>query len=187
MTLKTPKRVRALVDDGATIVGTRPEGSPSLADDPAQWAAVAGSLWGGASIGKGRVFATFDEARAALNLAPDWLLTQGGAPNALAVRHRVGDGADFWFVSNRQAQPFRGTLSLRVTGKRPQLWDAATGRRRPASYRMEQGRTLIPLDLSPSGSTFLICRSNTAATRFSAREPRPATGAAGRRLDAVSR
>lgn len=38
-------RIRALLDQGATVIGSRPGSSPSLADDPVEHARVVRALW----------------------------------------------------------------------------------------------------------------------------------------------
>jgi hypothetical protein len=56
MTLAALERLAALVDGGATVVGLKPQGSPSNTDDPARYAALVAKLWPGtpgAAVGKG--------------------------------------------------------------------------------------------------------------------------------------
>ncbi len=76
MSLPVLRKIRDLVGAGAAVVGPKPIASPSLADDPAEFRAVADEVWGGA--GKGRVFEkeTVAEALAALGAAPDFAYTK---------------------------------------------------------------------------------------------------------------
>jgi len=47
------------------------------------------------------------------------------------------------------------------TDKTIRLWDAATGTVRPASYRMEGGRTIVPVNLEPYDAVFVVFRHAT--------------------------
>jgi len=68
MTLRALGRVRALLDQGATVIGSRPACSPSLADDPAEHARAVRDLWeAGEPSGRpglGRLIGTADLAHA---------------------------------------------------------------------------------------------------------------------------
>ena len=48
-----------------------------------------------------------------------------------------------------------------MTGKAPELWYADTGWRVPASYRIEGGRTIVPLQLDPLEAVFVVFREPT--------------------------
>ncbi|PXA91249.1 glycoside hydrolase, partial [Nostoc sp. 3335mG] len=128
MTLATVNRLRALVDGGATIVGTRPIASPSLADDPLAWRNAVDTVWPKddkpvRTIGKGRVFARLRDLLAADNLRPDWETVASSAAD-LVVQHRLTADGDVWFLFNRGATAFRGDVSLRGSERRVSRWDA---------------------------------------------------------------
>ena len=53
---------------------------------------------------------------------------------------------------------------FRVTGKAPELWRAETGLTRPASYKIADGRTTVPLELEPWGTVFVVFRKPTTQT-----------------------
>jgi hypothetical protein len=160
MTLPTLHHLRDLLAAGATVVGKRPAGSPSLADDPAQVSALVDQLWGDGQHGPvAGLYADLPSALEASGLAPDW---RWDAAGDLAVLHRKGAKGDLWFVSNRAGKAISGTLDLRITGRLPELWHADTGRIEPVSYRMAQGRTLIPLTLPRDEAIFVVFRKPTA-------------------------
>jgi (4-O-methyl)-D-glucuronate---lignin esterase len=175
-------RLRELVAAGATVLlCVRPDQSPSLQGYPACDAAVqrdAAALWpdappaGGLAerrVGRGRVIAgpyreaTFD----ALGLPPDCEVTDADGRHAGGIGwiHRTASGLDLYFLSNQRATARAITVSLRITGRVPELWDAVTGdRRRAGEWRVEQGRTVLPLHLDPNGSIFVVLREPTAGT-----------------------
>jgi hypothetical protein len=47
MSVDVLRCIRDLVNAGATVIGAKPQSSPSLADDPGSFQAIADSLWGG--------------------------------------------------------------------------------------------------------------------------------------------
>ena len=62
-------------------------------------------------------------------------------------------------MASRWENPESVTCSFRVSGKQPELWNPVTGERRNATaFRQENGRTLVPLEFDPCGSTFVIFR-----------------------------
>ena len=162
-----------LVSAGATVIGSRPQHSPSLTDYPkcdAQVKKLAAKLWGpcdGASVfenatGKGRVVwgKTLAEVLAAQNLKPDFEFTNAAANAQLAYVHRVAGGTDIYFVSNQRRQFDSVECTFRVGDKVPELWHPDTGVIETAPvWSAEAGRTKVRLDLDPAGSVFVIFRS----------------------------
>jgi hypothetical protein len=84
----------------------------------------------------------------------------GPDPDAtLMFVHRKLDDSDVYFVDNREDRAENVDVTFRVKGKTPELWDPATGATRPVSYRIAEGRTTVPLDLDPYGTTFVVFRA----------------------------
>ena len=167
-----------LVRDGATVVGPRPQHSPSLADYPAcdaVVAALADGLWGpfdgsrvrGHAAGRGRVVwgQPLATVLADRHLPPDFE-PDPAADARLAYVHRVtAAGADIYFVSNQRRRSQTVTCTFRVGGKRPELFHPDAGTVEPAAVWGEAGgRTTVRLDLDPAGSTFVVFRPATATT-----------------------
>ncbi|MET0180993.1 MAG: glycosyl hydrolase, partial [Novosphingobium sp.] len=163
MTLPTLRRIAALVEGGATVIGLRPEANPSLAGDPGEWAALRNRLWRGSDmteVGRGRVIAVgdLDTGLAAMALPPDFRFT-GGAPDTdIPFLHRkLGDG-DSYFLANRRDRRETIEARFRVTGKAPELWRADSGAIEPVSYRIENGATVVPLTLAADESVHVVFR-----------------------------
>ena len=175
MTPQTLQRIRELVRAGATVVGPRPQHSPSLADYPkcdAQVKKLAGVLWGkcdGTTVfdnadGKGRVVwgKSLAEVFAAQNLKPDFEFA-GAAGLRLAYAHRVAGAADIYFVSNQRRQFDAADCTFRVAGKIPELWHPDTGVIEAAPVWSEaDGRTKVRLSFDPAGSVFVVFRRAAA-------------------------
>jgi hypothetical protein len=81
------------------------------------------------------------------------------------LHRKLADG-DLYFVDNRGDRAEDVTVTFRVAGKAPELWDAATGTTEPASYQTAQGRTTLPLHFDPFGAIFVVFRNPaTSASR----------------------
>lgn len=172
MTLPTLKRLADLVRGGATVIGQRPQGSPSLADDPAEFAKLADALWSG-QVGKGRIIPTgdIDAGLEQAGIAPGFRF-EGGSPDAtIRFVERQLEGGRLFFLSNPGETAETITALFRSTGKRPELWNAETGKSQPLTYRIEGEETAVPLRLGAHDAVFVIFRE---ATSVAAQEFAPA-------------
>ena len=79
------------------------------------------------------------------------------------VHRKLTDG-DIYFVDNRSNQGVSIEAMFRVTGKQPELWHAETGTSEPASFKIADGRTTVPLRLEPWGTVFVVFDQSTSAT-----------------------
>jgi hypothetical protein len=173
MTPALLRKLRDLVRDGATVVGPKPLRSPSLEAYPnadAEVQALADELWGpcdGKTVtehacGRGRVVwgKPLEEVLAALKVGPDFQVLGDAAKTTVNAIHRRADGADIYFVADQNKRAEAVQCAFRVTGKAPELWHPDTGRIEPAPvYRVEGGRTIIPLRFDPAGSVFVVFRT----------------------------
>ncbi|MGC4048416.1 MAG: glycosyl hydrolase [Paludibaculum sp.] len=168
MTLPVLRKIRDLVQAGAVVVGNRPTGSPSLADQQAEFDAVADSLWGGSAVGKGKVISGQDvnKALSVLGVARDFDYQKPEPDSEVMFLHRRLPDGEIYFLSNRQDRLQAINASFRVTGKRPELWHAEDGRVEPVSYRAENGRTIVPLRLEGNGSVFVVFRLPASTPAF---------------------
>ena len=172
------RKLSALVEAGATIIGARPPGPYGLMDDAAEFKTLADRLWGSVQtepaavrqLGKGRVvwgkpvlqFLRED------GVPPDVECTGVSAKGIIDWIHRRADASEIYFVANRWQPVEQVECAFRVTGKIPELWDPVTGEIREAgNFRQENGRIILPLKCNPFGSVFVIFRKpTTEATRL---------------------
>ena len=184
------RAVKRLVAAGATIVGPRPERSPSLQDYPAcdaEVQAIATEVWGpqpaGPSItehafGQGRVsWKRPEQVLAELKIGPDF----SHSPRQAAIRftHRRDGDVDIYFLANLAKEPVECAASFRCAGKIPEIWDAVRGTQADATrWTIADGRTEVPLHLEPHESMFVVFRRSAgdrmAATPAAARSSLPA-------------
>ena len=186
MTPSSARKVEALVAAGATIVGPKPKGSPSLENYPAcddEVRRIADALWGAGdpsgsidhAYGKGRVLSNVplgDALGTTLHAAPDFGYEKGAHGVRLADIHRRVGSADVYFVSNQRNRACQADCTFRVTGKVPELWHPETGRIEEASvYRWSAGGTIVPLSFDSAESVFVVFRKATPAVHLASFAP----------------
>ncbi|MCP5523768.1 MAG: hypothetical protein H7A46_19700 [Verrucomicrobiales bacterium] len=165
------RKLKGLVDAGATIVGPRPLKSPSLSDYPEcdeEVQRLGGELWGDCD-GQQVKSRRFGQGRVVWGLAPETVLQQDQVPADFVCGrpwrfiHRKDGGTDIYFVANGTAFEATTACAFRVTGKVPELWWPETGRiERAGVYEAADGVTRVALTLGPSGSVFVVFRKPAA-------------------------
>ena len=153
------RKVKALVDAGATVVGPPPDRSPSLAGYPecdAEVRALAAELWGAEGDKKHALSnVTLEKVLGDMGLRPDFI----SRPRLRHI-HRIVDGADVYFVANPQPYTVDAVCAFRVTGRQPELWHPDSGAMEGAAvYEDRDGTTRLPIRLDPSGSVFVVFRA----------------------------
>ena len=157
------RKLKQLAEAGATIVGRKPERSPSLSGYPqcdAEVKKLVAELWS-RSIKDQQPAA----ALAALGVPPDFQTGDTADRNmgGLAWIHRVAEGADIYFISNQKQEKAEIPCTFRVAGKQPELWHPDTGVMENAPVFSEKdGRTSVPLRFDPAGSVFVVFRHPAA-------------------------
>jgi hypothetical protein len=173
VTLPVLRKLSQLVRDGMTMIGAKPGGAPGLgetAKEIRQRQETIDALWGGDAagtlnrkVGKGRVISGDSLAGilAADGLSPDVAPAGAASPGWDAVDwiHRRSDEADIYFLANSSSNVIRQTISFRVSGRQPELWNPLTGARRALpEFVSTNGWTAIPVVLEPNGSAFVVFR-----------------------------
>lgn len=186
MPVEVMEKIQTLVDAGATVVGPRPSRATGLHDRQAKEDRLrqsAAAVWGDCdgktvtrhAYGRGRVVwgRTPAEVLKADGIVPDFTHKVGPADGLLDYIHRRDGGSDVYFVCNRRDREEPATLTFRVTGRRPELWDPLTGERRDAGAYDDNGTTTtLDLRLEPYGSVFVVFqRPATATTMNGANQP----------------
>ena len=170
MSLPVLRVIHKLVEDGAVVAGPRPTDDPSLADDEAEFQKLNDEMFGDGTgvhkVGKGTVYAgqNLTDVFNMLKVPPDFDYTKPESDTRLLFVHRKLADGDLYFVDNRNERDETVDASFRVTGKAPELWHAETGQSEPVSYKIENGRTTVPLHLEPWGTVFVVFRRATTAT-----------------------
>jgi len=119
-----------------------------------------GSGAGEPSYGKGKVYTgpISTAVMRAMQVLPDFEYTKSqGDTEILFVHRKLSDG-DLYYLDNRQDRNEDLEATFRITGKDAELWHADTGVMEPASFRIADGRTTVPLHLEPWGTVFVVFR-----------------------------
>jgi alpha-L-rhamnosidase len=161
------RKVRALVQAGATVMGSPPAFSPSLNGYPGcdqEVKDLAREIWGdadGAKVKEHRLGA----GRVIWSGEPEKVLQASGVPPDFASGqplrwiHRVDGDSEIYFVANPSLRNFNTTASFRVAGKLPELWWPDTGRIESAPvFQAQDGVTSVSLTFGPNDSVFVVFR-----------------------------
>ena len=175
MTPHLLRKVKELVEAGATVLGAPPERSPGLTGYPKcdeEVRKLSAELWGGSHVagagehklGRGRVVWGRDAASvlADMGVGPDFSFDSKEAVG-LRYIHRTISGAEVYFVANKNRMSGSAVCSFRVKGMRPELWWPDRGViERPAVYDVAGGEVRLPIRFDPAGSVFVVFRPGTA-------------------------
>ena len=174
MTLPLLRKLRDLVAAGGIVIAAKPTGSPSLADQgkEVEYRNIVVELWGvmdGASgnehaYGKGKIYwgKPIEEVLATELTPPDFEHNKPESDTDLVWIHRRDGDRDLYFVANQNDRAEDVQTSFRVAGKEAELWHSDTGLTEPAEYKIENGRTSVPLHLDPYGSLFVVFQRPTS-------------------------
>ena len=112
---------------------------------------------------KGKMYAGQSVAAlAAMHLTPDFNFTETSNSTRLEFVHRKLSDADIYFVDNRSDKSVTAEATFRVAGKEAAFWYAETGRSKPASFKIAQGATTVPLSIEPTGTVFVVFSKTTS-------------------------
>jgi hypothetical protein len=179
------RKIAALVKAGATVVGPKPTKATGLHDHVArdrEVHALADSVWGpcdGKTIlehahGHGRVVwgRSLREILRERGIGPDFAYTADNEDAEIDFIHRRTPDADIYFVSNKRPRVERLDAVFRVQERVPELWCPASGDRvRVDAWKKTDGGILVPFELAPHGSMFVVFQAASTPSDAS----RPAT------------
>jgi hypothetical protein len=180
MTVSVLQRLAGFVEAGATVVGEAPQSSPTLRDDKASFNALVRRLWSGdrvTRVGQGRTIASRDvqSALSEMNIGPDFSYSKSQPDSEILFLHRHLEDGDLYYLSNRADRAEHTEAHFRVVGKEPQIWRADTATVQPVSFSSDATGTVVPLDMEPDESFFVIFRHATTARAATINKPRLST------------
>jgi hypothetical protein len=182
------RKIKQLADQGAYIAGPPPDHSPSLQNFPSadeELRSLSAELWGNRgdnsgqskNYGKGKILNVTDlqPLLDQIGLSPDISVTEN-IP-LLWIHRRLKD-TEIYFITNQGESPVSFEAAFRVSGSKPELWDATNGmiRELPA-YSQKDEITTVPLKLDSYGSAFIVFRKSgkPSSTAMEDNFPEPKT------------
>jgi hypothetical protein len=94
-----------------------------------------------------------------LNIIPDFEYSKPKQDTRLLFVHRKTGNVDFYWINNRNRRAETIDAFFRVKGMEPEIWHPENGKIEPASYKIENGRTAVSLDLTPDDAVFVVFRN----------------------------
>lgn len=167
------RKLKELVNAGMwLIVDEKPQGFPGLDDKAdAEVKALADELWSDLDtekdFGKGKIFRGVSVGSILKNkgLAPDFEFTAKQQDAVIHRTHRSVNGTEVYFVSSQLRRPESIVATFRVSGLKPELWNAETGEiTKDIPYEEVDGRTRIQLNFTPVGSWFVVFRDKVSTS-----------------------
>ncbi|MDT0677601.1 glycosyl hydrolase [Autumnicola musiva] len=175
------QKILELIKTGATVfIAEKPTRISGFSNEENRnkWQSIIDEIWSGYkenigseksnswNIGKGKVIQlpyyepNFNE----IGVAPDVLFP--GADRQIAENyawhHRTTGKEEIYFISNQNGEEREVEISLRVSGKLPYQYDPVTDETIALKeWRIENGRTVLPLKFSKNGSLFIILKEDT--------------------------
>lgn len=168
MSLPVLRKLHALAESGIVIAGQTPQMCMSLNADTTEFRLLVNDIW---HTGRKNVLTdkSLSEALRAISLEPD--VRFDDADNVRYV-HRSASDAEIYWVNNRTDRSRRMQASFRITGRKPMLWHAETGKRVPVEYEMTcDGRTTVSWTMLPWDAVFIVFDEPTDQKWISVTEP----------------
>jgi hypothetical protein len=187
MPLATVSKIRDLLKDGATVVwaGPAPTKCPTLTDYPRrdeQLKSVVAELFADSRL---ITFKKHDLAGLVpiveKSSAPPAWKTFGDVP--IRFVHRRTTDAEILFLVNRAPNPVKASITFRVTGRTPELWDPSTGRINPVPYEETAEGVQVPVQMPVLASTFLVFRNSGSTSSLAATKPIAAEATATQQIE----
>ena len=170
ISLRALRKIERVTAEGATVIGPKPIHSTGIDTSHGEMGRTADRLWGSANgtamqehrYGRGRIVSgkTAREFLTEEHIHPDFEFVAAHPDSSLDFVHRKTPNAEIYFIRNARPHAETAQVTLRVSGKQPELWFADTGKiMRPAVFDFTpDGRTQVPLALEPYGSVFVLFR-----------------------------
>lgn len=157
------RKIASLVKAGVQLGGVRPKHAASLADDPAEFEALVKEIW---ESGRPNVHESQDLAAVLkqIGVQPDVAID-----GSFRYLHRDCGDAQVYWINKPLSEGGDVTLSFRVSGLKPTVWHAETGKMEEVSYRTADGRTEVDLHLAPNDAVFVVFAGKGEASRTVAR------------------
>ncbi|MFW6277476.1 MAG: glycosyl hydrolase, partial [Prolixibacteraceae bacterium] len=170
MPLHVLQKIEQLLNDGALVVGPKPEKTPGLLnfrENEKQLNKLARKLWKGlsanstktASVGKGKLYWGKPQRDILVEngIYPDFHFKGQDDSTSLNFIHRRTENAEIYFVRNRRNEEVATECVFRVKDKAPQLWIPETGETVGNLIYSNEGDSIrVALNFAPYDAFFIV-------------------------------
>lgn len=168
MSLPVLRKLKELVQGGATVVGPKPTAAPGLtggassSDDELK--EIVFDMWGDLD-GISRTYKAYGKGSVYWGLPLDKVLKYNGVKedvldhrtlSEVSWIHRRDGDKDIYLVVNRTDSTQNLHVQFRVTGKEPILWHPDRGNSEEVSYQMNADNTEVPVSLEPHETVYVV-------------------------------
>lgn len=173
MTLPVLRKIQALVQAGATVVGPKPIKPPGLTNYPAsdqELTEIANDMWAdldGRSLttrayGKGKVFwgQPLQKVLRSNGVIPD--VDDDRPLEQVSWIHRHEADKEIYLLVNRTDTVQDMNVKFRVSGKEAEFYHADTGNGEPAPYNVSKATTSVPVHLGAREAVYVLFDKNTS-------------------------
>ena len=168
LSLKALRKVKELMENGASIIGEKPLTTASLvggAEAEKERETMANKLWNEIVTNRIRPMSAKEFLKEKGVLA-DCEFIQKPEGKTFDYLHRQATNIDYYFISNQNKESLSLKVAFRMTGKQPEIWDTVTGEIHNAiNFYEEKGRTFVDLSFNPFGSVFVVFRNNISVSK----------------------
>jgi hypothetical protein len=174
LSLASAEKILQLAKDGATIfVDEKPNVQPGLqsSEDFKKWQNIINEIWRNANtsswkIGKGTIIKLpyLENNFASIGIEQDLYFPKLNRADSetIAWAHRKSDEEDIYFISNQKQTKRSFETSFRIAGKIPVWYNPVTDTTSAlANWKIENGRTIVDINLDANESGFVIFKENT--------------------------
>jgi len=178
LSLAVLEKIQTLLQQGATVLGPKPERLVSLVGGQAAqrtFHKLADRLWGNnpaatgqKKVGNGRLVwgQTSKQLLQGDGLALDFEVLGVERQSDYQYIHYTIEDADVYFVCNQTDRPQSVDCAFRVRERQPELWDPVTGYiTRAKAFKQTEERTVVPMQFDPCGSCLVVFRNVIDATQ----------------------
>ncbi|GAA4945600.1 glycosyl hydrolase [Algibacter agarivorans] len=159
---ETLSKIEEFTKAGATVIGKRPNKSPSLENYPNcdnDIEVLAEELWRKGLVKDSSISSFLEEG----NIPADFKIESNDASDISFIHRKTSDAA-IYFIANAKKESREISATFRVTGKQPELWNAETGKIKALAVWKDNsdGTISMPIQLGMEASVFVIFRKPIA-------------------------
>ena len=147
MSLPVLRKIANLVKQGAMVCGQKPEYEPSLNGDKDEFQRLVNEIWNPSRNQSSSLITQL--------VKPDFICSDMG--NLRFVHRTTSDGEIYW-INNRTGQSRVIDANFRVSGLKPILWHAETGKTEDVSYAIKDSTTSVHFNMVANDAVFIVFR-----------------------------